>query len=102
MGIEFGSLSVCALTLWSGLVFFLNDLEPRLSQNMIIFFSVCLAVLNVLFIAWIVVKFVLAVLKEQHTKSAREKQKNKLELTKEEQESLSEKTKDKHDEDNEH
>ena len=35
---------------------------------MIIFFSVCLAVLNVLFIAWIVVKFVLAVLKEQHTK----------------------------------
>ena len=66
--IEFGSLSVCALTLWSGLVFFLNDLKPRFSQNVVIFFSVCLAVLNVLFIAWIVVKFVLAVLKEQHTK----------------------------------
>ena len=68
--IEFGSLSVCTLTLWSGLVFFLNDREERMSRFWVEVFSVVVAIVNIVFILWIMVKYVLAVLKEAHTRTA--------------------------------
>ena len=66
--IEFGSLAVCAFTLWSGLVFFLNDQKPRFSGPYLILGSVVVATVNIGFIVLLGLKFVAAVLKERHTR----------------------------------
>jgi hypothetical protein len=66
--IEFGSLSVCAFTLWSGLVFFLNDQKPRFSGPYLVLGSVVVATVNIGFIVLLGLKFVAAVLKERHTR----------------------------------
>ena len=68
--IEFGSLSVCGLTLWSGLVFFLNDQKPRMSRFWTEVFSIVLAAVNVMCIVTMIVKYILAVVKEAHTRTA--------------------------------
>jgi autonomous glycyl radical cofactor GrcA len=66
--IEFGSLAVCAFTLWSGLIFFLNEREQRMSKEYEIFFSIVVAFVNIGFIVFLIFKFVFAALKESHTK----------------------------------
>jgi Ca2+-binding EF-hand superfamily protein len=68
--IEFGSLAVSGLTLWSGLVFFLNDQQPRMNRFWTEVFSILVATVNIVIILWLVLKYVLAVVKEAHTRTA--------------------------------
>ena len=68
--IEFGSLAVCAFTLWSGLVFFLNDMETRISGGYLVFASITVATVNLGFVVLLGLKFFAAVLKEAHSKKA--------------------------------
>ena len=58
--LEFGSLQVCLVTLWSGLVFFLNHQTPRLSADFVVVSSVAIVLLNVMFLILLMVKFVIA------------------------------------------
>ena len=68
--IEFGSLACSGFTLWSGLVFFLNDQQPRMSRFWTEVFSILVAGINVLAIIWMVLKYVLAIIREAHTRTA--------------------------------
>ena len=67
--LEFVSLAISALTLWSGLMFFLNDQQQRMSRVWTQVFSIALAIVNVVTILWMVYKYVEAVAREVHTKS---------------------------------
>jgi hypothetical protein len=71
--IEFGSLAVCAFTLWSGLVFFLNDMETRISGGYLVFASITVATVNLGFVVLLGLKFFAAVLKEAHLKTIKNK-----------------------------
>ena len=57
--LEFVALSVCFLTFWSGLLFFLGHKQPEtMSQPFLIFVSVCIVIGNVLFLTLCVFEFV--------------------------------------------
>ena len=66
--LEFGSLQVCLVTLWSGLVFFLNHQKPTLNQSIVTVASVIIVFLNMGFFLLLAVKFAIAFYTEKQTR----------------------------------
>ena len=66
--LEFVSLQVCLVTLWSGLVFFLNHQKPTLNHSIVTVSSIFIVFLNTGFFLLLAVKFAIAFYTEKQTR----------------------------------